>query len=463
MTRVVLLVAMLVSLLAPAPAVGQMERTENSVHVARALSDAFARAAERIERSVVHITTKAEIQRVRRDVFGRTYKLGEPELRQSGLGSGVIVDESGLILTNHHVIANGDRLMVRLHDDREIEAELVGSDEATDLAVLRIDAPDLVAAPLGDSDALGVGEWVLAVGSPFGFDFTVTAGIVSAKGRTLSDPRTQQGFYQEFIQTDAAVNPGNSGGPLINLEGEVVGINSAIISQIRQSAGLSFAIPSAVAEGVMRSLVETGRVERGYLGIGMAELEPEARIELGLRPDEGIVVTLVEEGGPADRADIRVDDIIVEFNGRAVIGGQSRLRNLIALSPPGSEVTIKVLRDGEPRSLAAVLIDRSEALAQQIGGRWVEDLGAAVRPMTREMSRELGYRRFVPGVLVIGVEPGTPADEAGIEAGDILTEVDGRRIGEVGELEDRLRGVRGTVQIELVRGRIRAYAEVELD
>jgi len=386
MTRVVCLVAILIPLFAPAPAIGQMQRPEDSVRVARALSDAFSRAAEKIERSVVHITTKSEIQRYRQDLFGRRYRIGEPELRQSGLGSGVIVDGSGLILTNHHVIANGDQLIVRLHDGREIEAELVGSDEPTDLALLRIDAADLVAAPLGDSDAIGVGEWVLAVGSPFGFDFTVTAGIVSAKGRTLSDPRTQQGFYQEFIQTDAAVNPGNSGGPLINLDGEIVGINSAIISQIRQSAGLSFAIPSVVAEGVMRSLVETGRVERGYLGIGMAELDPEARIELGLRPEEGIAVTLVEEGGPADRAGLLVDDIILEFNGRAVIGRQSRLRNLIALSPPGSEVTIKVLRDGEPVSLAAVLIDRAEALAQQSGGRWVETLGAAVRPMTRAMS-----------------------------------------------------------------------------
>ncbi len=425
---------------------------------ANALSRAFEHAADTIEDSVVHITTAAQIQRVRRDFFGRQYRVGRPQLQPTGLGSGVIIDEKGLIVTNRHVVANADKLIVRLHDGREIEASLVGADEETDLAVIRIDAPDLHAATFGDSDALRVGEWVLAMGSPFGFDYSVTSGIVSAKERSLSRDPTEAS-YQEFIQTDAPINPGNSGGPLINLKGEIVGINAAIISRAQQSAGLGFAIPSVVVRRVVDSLVQTGRVERGYLGVYMAELSPEQRRTLGLRPDEGIEVTGIEKDGPADRAGLKEGDILLRINGREVVGGMNRVRNLISLSKPGETIALQILRDGKRIVKKAVLSSRSALL----GYAEIESLGLTVQPMTREISRRLGYRRHIPGLLVMQITPGGPADDAGIEVGDILTAVDGRRFATVDEMRDLLSSSLGVTTIEIVRGRMRGTVEVELE
>lgn len=441
-------------------AAGQVSEADSAVSAARSLSRAFERAAGRIEQSVVHITTQSEIQRIRRDVFGRAFRAGPPELRQTGLGSGVVIDRGGLVVTNHHVIARGDRLVVRLHDGREVEAELVGSDEATDLAVLRISASDLVPASFGDSDELRVGEWVLAVGSPFGFDYTVTAGIVSAKGRT--NVGNEQNPYQEYIQTDAAINPGNSGGPLINLDGEVIGINSAIISRIGQSAGLGFAIPSVMVQSVVDSIVRSGRVQRGYLGIMMEELTPERRRELGLAPGTGVVIERVVEGGPAARAGIEPGDVILRIDGRVVEGGLNRLRNLIALTPPGAEVSIELLRDGSRMSTSARLSDLASARAEAMGGEPVRELGVIVREMTRQMSRELGYTRHVPGLLVLDIEAGTPAAGAGMEVGDILLAADGTAFSGVDELRGLLARSLGETRIELARGRVRGHVEVQL-
>jgi serine protease Do len=433
---------------------------DEDLRAVRSLSRAFERAADQIEESVVHITTASEIQRVRQDIFGRRFRVGPPEMRQTGLGSGVIISRDGLVLTNHHVIANGDRLVVRVFDGRELDATLVGSDEATDLAVLKIDAPDLIPASFGDSDGLRVGEWVLAIGSPFGFDSTVTAGIVSAKGRRLAGEAGDR--YQEFIQTDASINPGNSGGPLINLDGEIVGINTAIISATRQSAGLGFAIPSALARRVVESIVESGRVERGYLGVSMADLNPDQRRTLGLAPDEGVLVERVVEGSPASQAGLRAGDIVLAINGREVTGGMNRLRNLIALSPPGSEISIRVLRDGRTQDLSARVADLASAQARELGGVPVEALGVFVRATSPQISREMGYTRHVPGVQVLGVMPGTPAASAGLERGDILTAVGGRRVESVEALAQALGRVRGAAPVELVRGRMRGTIEVEL-
>lgn len=453
------LIAVLCCLIALVPPRGVLASDPaQDLEYANALSRAFERAADTIEDSVVHITTAARTQRVRRDFFGRRYRVGRPRLQPTGLGSGVIIDEKGLIVTNRHVVANADKLIVRLHDGREIEASLVGADEETDLAVIRIDAPDLRAATFGDSDALRVGEWVLAVGSPFGFDYSVTSGIVSAKERSLSRDPTEAS-YQEFIQTDAPINPGNSGGPLINLKGEIVGINAAIISRAQQSAGLGFAIPSVVVRRVVDSLVQTGRVERGYLGVYMAELSPEQRRALRLRPDEGIEVTGIEEGGPADRAGLKEGDILLRINGREVIGGMNRVRNLISLSKPGETIALQILRDGRRIVKNAELSSRSALL----GYAEIESLGLAAQSMTREISRRLGYRRHIPGLLVMRLAPGGPADRAGIEVGDILTAVDGRRFTTPDEMRDLLSSSLGVTTIEIVRGRMRGTVEVELE
>ena len=430
---------------------------------ANALSRAFESAAEQVETSVVHITTQAQIQRYRQDLFGRRFRVGDPELRPNGLGSGVVIDaDAGLVLTNHHVVKDGDVLVVRLDDGREIEATLVGSDESTDLAVLRIDADGLVAAPFGDSDNLRVGEWVLALGSPFGFDSTVTAGIVSAKGRALSrDP--MESAYQEFIQTDAAINPGNSGGPLINLAGEVVGINSAIISATRQSAGLGFAIPSAIAERVVESIIDYGRVRRGYLGVEMIDLAPEERLDFGLAPGVGVSVGFVQPGTPAAESGLQEGDIVLSIDGREVEGGLNRLRNLISLTEPGSVMTIEVLRGRERRTIRATVADISVIRAAQLDGEIIEELGIIVREMTRDGSRRLGYRRHIPGVFVLEVQPGTPAAAAGIESGDILTEIDGEGVDDTEALHRYLSLALDEATVELVRGRMRGTVEVELD
>ncbi|USN98033.1 MAG: trypsin-like peptidase domain-containing protein [Phycisphaeraceae bacterium] len=444
-------------------AVARAQSNSDDLRYARSLSRAFETAASGISPSVVHITTQAKIQRYRQDFFGRRVYVGPPTLEDTGLGSGVIIDKDGLILTNNHVIAEADSLVVKLYDGREIsDVEVVGADEATDLAVLRINAPDLVAAKFGDSDTLRVGEWVLAMGSPFGFDSTVTAGIVSAKGRSLN-PQSQEASYQEYIQTDAAINPGNSGGPLINLEGEVVGINAAIISRTRQSAGLGFAIPSVVAQRVVDSIVKSGRVERGFLGVYMADLEAGKRHELGLEPDEGVLITGVQDNSPASGADLKEGDIILKINGRAVIGGLNRVRNLISLSAPGSELMIQVLRGNDRVVKHAVLGDPTSGLALESGGEAVPELGVVVQPMTPEKSKDLGYRRTLSGLYVVKVADGTPAASAGIEEGDILTDVDNQPVDSTGELKDRLDHSMGDMTIELVRGRMRGYVQVRLN
>ena len=436
---------------------------EADLRFANALSRAFENAATKVEAAVVHITTKEEIQRYRQDFFGRRFRVGSPELRQNGLGSGVVIDaDKGLVLTNHHVIKDGDLLVVRLDDGREVEADLVGSDESTDLAVLRISAGGLTDAPFGDSDNLRIGEWVLALGSPFGFDSTVTAGIVSAKGRSLSrDP--SQPSYQEFIQTDAAINPGNSGGPLINLAGEVVGINSAIISTTKQSAGLGFAIPSAIAERVVESIVDYGRVRRGYLGVEMLDLSPEERLRFGLAPGVGIAIGFVQAGTPAENAGLLEGDIVLKIDGREVDGGLNRLRNLISLTEPGSVMEIEVLRGDRRRTVRATVADFTNVRAAQLKGELVNNLGVIVRVTTREISRELGYRSHIPGLLVLDVQSGTPAADAGIEVGDILTEVDGDRVDDTASLRLGLERSLEVLTIELVRGRMRGTVEVDLD
>ncbi|MEM7622135.1 MAG: PDZ domain-containing protein, partial [Planctomycetota bacterium] len=330
-------------------------------------------------------------------------------------------------------------------------------------AVLQINADGLVAAPFGDSDAIDVGEWVLAVGSPFGLDQTVTAGIVSAKARTLPGGDAQpQGIYQEFIQTDASINPGNSGGPLVTLDGVVIGINTAIISSNRQSAGLGFAVPVNIARAVMESIVKDGVVERAYLGVEMVEVDAAARLELGLRPDEGVQLQNIVDRSPADRAGLRDGDIVVGVNGRDVIGGVNRLRNLIALNEPGSAIRMDVLRDGRRRVFNPTVTDRESFRRLSLGATSIPQLDLEVIENTPEFSRELKYRRHVRGVLVVDVVPGGLADTVGIEKFDILTEIDGRRIDDPEETLRALARVAGEARVELLRGRLSGYVDIEI-
>ncbi len=421
------------------PPVGSIAPEEAMVSAAE-LSAAFRHAAEKIEPSVVHIV----IERANARGFRQ----------QTGVGSGVIVDERGFVLTNNHVTESGQQIRVRLSDGREAPAEIVGAFAETDLAVLKIDAGGLVPASFGDSEAIGVGEWVIAVGSPFGFEQTVTAGIVSAKGRGGIDPRSMSempGRFQEFLQTDAAINPGNSGGPLVDLNGEIIGINTAIASSGGGSNGLGFAIPADIAQAVMDRIIRTGRVRRGWLGVTMDPLDPDDAIALGV--EGGVLVSGVLDGSPAEQAGVRAGDVIVALGGRAT-ENIIRLGNAIMLAEPGAETTIELFRSGFRIELSAVLDDRDTAQAIALGGASIERTGLIVEP-ARMVPQQRGRRRApIPGFRVTDVIPGSVADISGFERDDFIYEVGDRRFEDARELEAFLERVThdGSVRVGVIRG-----------
>jgi serine protease Do len=320
-----------------------------------ALGRAFGLVARAAGPSVVHIHTQGQTlagQRVGPFIQPRI-------LQTSGQASGVIVDPEGYIVTNRHVIEGADRITVQLSDGRQRPAQLIGADEGTDLAVLKINADGLVAARWGDSDRLEVGELVWAVGNPFGLDRSVTFGIVSAKGRRGIDPSGRESPFQEFLQTDAAVNPGNSGGPLVNIDAEVVGINTAIVGRAYQ--GISFAIPSNMAKDVYERIRAQGRVIRGYLGVSLAEVSAQLAEELGIEPRQGAIVVRVAPNSPAAAADIRPGDVIVSWNGHPV-ENPSALTLLVARTEIGSRAQVELIRDGEPLTVEVRVGERPDGI-----------------------------------------------------------------------------------------------------
>jgi serine protease Do len=333
---------------APAPAIGAESRP-----------DSFVAVAETARPAVVNISTVRGQRRgpdPTREFLERYFGEPIPEEPTQSLGSGVIIDRDGLVLTNNHVIEGARMIMVRLSDEREIEAQVVGRDPRTDLALLRLRTNGTFpAARLGDSDVLRVGEWVIAIGNPFGLEQTVTAGIVSAKGRVIG-----AGPYDDFIQTDAAINPGNSGGPLINIRGEVVGINSAIFSQTGGSVGIGFAIPINLAKELIPQLKSKGRVSRGWLGVAIAPVTPELAKQLGRPAQEGALIAEVAPNGPAARAGVKPGDIVVAFQGKP-IRRTDELPRLTARSPVGSEVELKLRRGAEERTVRVRLGELPEA------------------------------------------------------------------------------------------------------
>ncbi|MGM0985218.1 MAG: DegQ family serine endoprotease [Pseudomonadota bacterium] len=343
---------------------------------------------------------------------------GRSEERQS-LGSGFIIDEAGYIMTNAHVVEGADEILVRLNDRRELQAELVGADTKTDVALLKVDADGLPTLNLGDSDNLQVGEWVAAIGSPFGFDHSVTAGIVSAIDRTL--PRDA---YVPFIQTDVAINPGNSGGPLFNLDGEVVGINSQIFTRSGGFMGLSFAIPINVALNVADQLRDDGRVSRGWLGVMIQPVSRDLAESFGMDNTEGALIADLDPEGPAAQGGLQAGDVILSVNGEAV-ESSSTLPRLIGRVSPGSEVELTLLRDGERREETVTLGDWPESPASAASRQGEEPasarLGVAVEPLQDAERRELGIEG---GVRVREVDPRGAAVQAGIRAGDILVSID---------------------------------------
>jgi serine protease Do len=349
------------------------------------------------------------------DFFDRFFGEMPREYKQRSLGSGFIIDEDGYILTNNHVVEGADEIKVKLSDKHEFDAKVVGRDQKTDIALIKIKSGQgLPIAKLGDSDKLEVGEWVMAIGNPFGLEQTVTVGIVSAKGRVIGS-----GPYDDFIQTDASINPGNSGGPLINVKGEVVGINAAIIAG---GQGIGFAIPINMAKSVIAQLKDKGKVTRGWLGVVVQAVTPDLAKSFGLKEGKGALVAEATKGGPAEEAGIEQGDVIVEFDGKE-ISEMNTLPRLVAETPVGKKVKVVVLRNGAKKELTVKIGELSEEKEQEIAAeKEADNLGLVVSELTPEIADHLN----VPagsGVVVTDVVSGSSADEGGIRRGDIIKEV----------------------------------------
>jgi serine protease Do len=370
-----------------------------------------------------------------------------------GEGSGFIVSAEGVILTNAHVVDDAQKVTVKLTDRREFEASVIGSDAKSDVAVLKIDARNLPVVKLGDPRTLQVGEWVVAIGSPFGLENTVTAGIVSAKGRSLPDDT-----YVPFIQTDVAVNPGNSGGPLFNLRGEVVGINSQIYSRSGGYQGLSFAIPIDVAMNVGKQLQTQGHVTRGRLGVGIQDVDQALAESFGLEAPRGALVSSVEKGGPAAKAGLREGDVILEFDGQA-IESAGQLPSAVAATDPGKDVTLQVWRDRANREVKVKLgqTTESDVVAANVDGTAAGRLGMMVRPLSAEEKQqtELG-----DGLVVEDVEGA--AAEAGVRPGDIVIAANGTPVKSVEQLRSVVSGSKSHVALLVQRGDARVFVPIEL-
>ena len=445
------------------------------------LNGVFIHAAERVKPSVVTIFSEKVIKMRYRSPFDFFFGdeffqqfFGEPAPRrrqpereqkfvQKGMGSGVIVRSDGIILTNNHVVKGADDIRVKTTDGKVYEAKVVGTDPQTDLAVVKIDAKNLPVAPLGDSDKLKVGEWVLAIGNPFSeqLHHTVTKGIVSAKGR--SDLRLAE--YEDFIQTDAPINPGNSGGALINLYGEVVGINTAIVAPSGAFAGIGFAIPINMAKKVMNDLLTKGKVVRGYLGVYIQPVDEDLAKALHLKEPKGALVVEVEKGSPADKAGIKTSDVIVKFNG-IEIRDPDHLKLLVADTKPGVEVPVVVNRGGKEKTLKVVLEEReggTEASAPVAAENITSKLGLKVSNLTPDLARQYGYEG-VKGVLITDVDPTSEAGHKGLREGDLIKEVNRKKVSSVAEFTKILSKAKpGDVVLLLVqRGKNNFFVALEI-
>jgi serine protease Do len=343
----------------------------------------------------------------------------------------VIVRGDGYILTNNHVVKDADELTVELFDGREVPGKIIGTDPPTDLAVVKIDVPNLRAATFGSSDAIRVGDWVLAIGSPFGLDQTVTAGIISGKNRVQRIIAGGNGF-EDFLQTDAAINPGNSGGPLVNLRGELIGINTAILSRTGASAGIGFAIPESLARPVLRSIIDNGEVKRGFLGAQVVDVTPATVRDYDLAVKTGAMIGAVLEDQPAAKAGLQPGDVVTQLDGRAVTSG-TQLRNYVASRPPGSAVAMQINRSGQTLQVQVVLLERNEA-AMAMFDRGGGLFGAELVPVSPETARQYGYEGLEDGLIVTAIEDGSSAAQAELQVGDVIESAGGMPLKSVRQL-----------------------------
>jgi serine protease Do len=369
------------------------------------------------------------------------------ELPQRGLGSGVIVSQDGYILTNNHVVSEADEIKVQLQDNKEYDAKIIGTDEKSDIAVIKIDVKDLPYATLGDSDKLDVGEIVLAIGNPMGLNHTVTMGIVSAIGR---NSLLQDVTYQDFIQTDAAINPGNSGGALINTNGEVIGINTAIASRDGYYQGYGFAIPSNMAKHVMESLIKTGKVDRGFIGVGIQNIDSSIAKAYNLKSMEGAIVNDVYKDSPGEKAGLKKYDVIIELN-KEKIKNVGELQRKVSSTPPGDKIKLKVLREGKEIPIEVTLTNLDKFDTSDIKG--INNLIG------------LEAKAGISGVVISDVVPGGPADSAGLRQGDQILEIDKNKINDINDYQNSMKNIKvgDTILFLIKRGSGQFLVAIEID
>ncbi|HJX32357.1 MAG TPA: DegQ family serine endoprotease [Thermodesulfobacteriota bacterium] len=411
----------------------------------------FVAVAKEINPAVVNISTEKMVKGADnvfrhyfgpgapspRDFFGDDFfdrffgeQQGEgKEHKERSLGSGFIISQDGYILTNNHVVAGADKIKIRLSNEKEYNGKIIGKDEKTDVAVIKVETKEnLPFVTLGDSDFLEVGEWVMAIGNPFGLEHTVTVGVVSAKGRVIG-----AGPYDNFIQTDASINPGNSGGPLVNTKGEVIGINTAIVAQAN---GIGFAIPSNMAKEILPQLKEKGRVIRGWLGVMVQKVTPELAQSFGLAEGRGALVAQVQEGSPAAKAGIKKGDIIVKFDGKE-IKDMDELPRMVAGTPIGKKASVVIFREGKEITVTVPLAEMPEEEKEVITKKSENTLGVMVKDITPELANKLGIAEK-EGVIVSSIEPGGPAEDVGIMKGDIIKEVNRKQVKNVQEYSEAI-------------------------
>ncbi|MDO8430896.1 MAG: DegQ family serine endoprotease [Candidatus Binatus sp.] len=379
------------------------------------------------------------------DQLRRYFGQAPREQKQRGLGSGVIVSADGYILTNNHVVGNAEDIHVTLMDKREFTAKVIGKDPKTDLALIKIDTKDsLPVAMLGESNDTAVGDWVVAIGNPFGFSLSVTAGIVSAKGRNIG-----AGDYDDFIQTDASINPGNSGGPLFNTDGQVIGINTAIYSRTGSNNGIGFAIPVDMAKNVMDQLKAHGRVVRGWLGVEIQEVTADLAQSFGLAKPEGALVASTDKDGPAAKAGLERGDIVISFDGKAV-HDEHELPALVATTPINKKVQVEVVRNGKHMTFDVTIGERKEpqvatAKAEEPGGNW----GMQVGDITPEIAQQL-HIEANKGIVIRRVSPDSPAADAGLQPGDVVLEVNHDKVSTVAEFVNKAKEAKNTKKAALL-------------
>jgi Do/DeqQ family serine protease len=433
---------MILILVLPAWSLNAAERT-----TAKDWRKGFVEVAKKVKPSVVAIRSERTVTvgpGVGEDFFKGTpfedfFKQhgGPPAKRkQMGEGSGVIVDAKGYILTNYHVVAEAEKISIHLFDGRELKGTVRGSDSRTDLAVVHVEAADLPVATLGDSDKLQVGEWAIAVGSPFGLEETVTVGVISAKGRS----GLGTGNYEDFVQTDASINPGNSGGPLVNIDGEVIGINAMII---QPGQGIGFAIPINLAKTIMVELIKTGKVIRPWVGIGLQDITSDLMKFFDLKEKKGALISQVYGGSPAEKAGLKVGDVVIEVGGQKVTNSQDVVREVLK-KKVGQSVDFVFLREGKRTEISVITAQMPEKIGErgpvQPTREW---FGLRVSNVTPDLAKQLGLKR-TEGVVIVGVEPNSVAQAAGLKAGDIILEVNRQKVFS----ENEYRSVMGKAKVD---------------